>query len=97
MSLDQATRSKIEQQVTGNKVVLYMKGTPQQPMCGFSAKTIAMVSELVSEVATYDVLADQDIREGIKVYGDWPDHSAVVCGWRTGRWLRHHHRNVQFR
>jgi len=72
MNLDQATRSKIEQQVTGNKVVLYMKGTPQQPMCGFSAKTIAMVSELVSDVATYDVLADQDIREGIKVYGDWP-------------------------
>ena len=72
MNLDQATRSKIEQQVTGNKVVLYMKGTPQQPMCGFSAKTIAMVTELVGDVATYDVLADQDIREGIKVYGDWP-------------------------
>lgn len=72
MSLDQATRSRIEQQVTGNRVVLYMKGTPQQPMCGFSAKTVAMVQELANDVVTFDVLADQDIREGIKVYGDWP-------------------------
>lgn len=72
MNLDEATRSKIEQQITGNKVVLYMKGTPQQPMCGFSAKTVGMVSELVADFVTVDVLADQAIREGIKVYGNWP-------------------------
>jgi monothiol glutaredoxin len=66
-------QDKIKQQVTGNKVVLYMKGTPQFPQCGFSALAIQVLGACgVKDFATYNVLADQAIREGIKQYANWP-------------------------
>jgi monothiol glutaredoxin len=66
-------QDKIKQQVTGNKVVLYMKGTPQFPQCGFSALAIQVLGACgVKDFATYNVLADQSIREGIKQYANWP-------------------------
>ncbi len=72
MSLSEQTRSKIEQQIASDRVVLYMKGNPQQPQCGFSAKTIGILDELLPSYASFDVLADEDVRQGIKVYSDWP-------------------------
>lgn len=72
MSLSDATRDKIEQQIQGNKVVLFMKGTPQQPMCGFSARTVAALDSLTKDYVSVNVLEDPEIREGIKVYGNWP-------------------------
>ena len=72
MELDAATRSRIEAILQDNRVVLFMKGTPAQPQCGFSAKTTQMLDMLLPEYATFDVLADADIRTGIKAYGDWP-------------------------
>jgi monothiol glutaredoxin len=66
-------QDKIKQQVSGNKVVLYMKGTPQFPQCGFSALAIQVLGACgVKDFATYNVLADQAIREGIKQYANWP-------------------------
>ncbi|MEK6211157.1 MAG: Grx4 family monothiol glutaredoxin [Pseudomonadota bacterium] len=66
-------QEKIKQQVTGNPIVLYMKGTPDAPMCGFSAATVQILEACgVENVATVDVLADQDIRQGIKDYSKWP-------------------------
>jgi monothiol glutaredoxin len=66
-------QDKIKQQVTGNRVVLYMKGTPQFPQCGFSALAIQVLGACgVKDFATYNVLADQAIREGIKQYANWP-------------------------
>ena len=63
----------IKQQVTGNSVVLYMKGSPDAPMCGFSAAAVQMLEACgVEDVATVNVLADEDIRQGIKDYSDWP-------------------------
>jgi monothiol glutaredoxin len=66
-------QEKIRKQVTGNPVVLYMKGTPDAPMCGFSASAVQILEACgVENVATVDVLADQDIRQGIKDYSKWP-------------------------
>lgn len=72
MSLDPALRSRIESLLQSNRVVLFMKGQPGMPQCGFSAKAVGVLDELGIEYAHVNVLADQEIREGIKAYGDWP-------------------------
>ncbi|KLD78348.1 Grx4 family monothiol glutaredoxin [Xanthomonas hyacinthi] len=72
MSLDPALRSRIETLLSSNRVVLFMKGQPSMPQCGFSAKAVGALNELGVDFAHVNVLADQDIREGIKAYGDWP-------------------------
>jgi len=66
-------QQKIEQQVTSNPVVLYMKGTPQFPQCGFSGVAAQILKACgVSGYLAIDVLQDPEIREGIKVYASWP-------------------------
>lgn len=72
MELSDAVKGKIENYVKENKVVLFMKGTRQSPMCGFSAKTVAALDSVVPDYIAVNVLDDPDIREGIKVYGNWP-------------------------
>jgi len=67
------TSELIKKQVTENSVVLYMKGTPDAPMCGFSAAAVQILEACgVEDVATVNVLADEDIRQGIKEYSNWP-------------------------
>ncbi len=70
--MDEATRQKIEEDVKNNDVVLFMKGTPQAPRCGFSATVAGILDELVGKYKTVDVLADGKLREAIKEYSDWP-------------------------
>ncbi len=72
MSLDAATRERIETLLKDHRVVLFMKGDRQQPMCGFSAAATNTLNELLPEYHTVNVLDDPEIREGIKAYGDWP-------------------------
>ncbi|MBT2766913.1 Grx4 family monothiol glutaredoxin [Stenotrophomonas sp. ISL-67] len=72
MSLDPALRSRIESILTADRVVLFMKGQPSMPQCGFSAKAVGALQDLGVEFAHVNVLADADIREGIKAYGEWP-------------------------
>jgi monothiol glutaredoxin len=72
MELTDAVKGKIENLVRGHRVVLFMKGTRQQPMCGFSARTVAALDSVLPDYSTVNVLDDQDVREGIKVYGNWP-------------------------
>ena len=63
----------IKKQVTGNKVVLYMKGTPDFPQCGFSANAIGILRACgVNDPYTVNVLENPDIRQGIKEYANWP-------------------------
>jgi monothiol glutaredoxin len=64
--------SKIEQQVKNNKVMLYMKGNPNAPQCGFSAHTVEILRSYGIPFETADVLADPVIRDGIKRYSNWP-------------------------
>jgi len=68
-----SVQDTIRQQVEGHSVVLYMKGSPQQPMCGFSATATQLLKMCgVQDVFTVDVLQDPEIREGIKHYANWP-------------------------
>ena len=68
MSIEQ----RIESLVTDNEVVLFMKGDRRQPQCGFSATVVGILDEFLAEYTTVDVLADADIREGVKAYSNWP-------------------------
>jgi monothiol glutaredoxin len=66
-------QQRIEQQVTANQVVLYMKGSPQFPQCGFSGVAAQILKACgVTDYLAVDVLADPEIREGIKTYANWP-------------------------
>ncbi|AMC36716.1 MAG: Grx4 family monothiol glutaredoxin [Proteobacteria bacterium] len=67
-----STQDLIRQQVTENAVVLYMKGTPTFPQCGFSAGAVQMLKNCGVSFAAVNVLADADIRQGIKEYANWP-------------------------
>lgn len=62
----------IKQQLDSNEIVLYMKGTPVFPQCGFSGKAAYILKQYDRPFLAVNVLEDQAIREGIKVYGDWP-------------------------
>lgn len=66
------TKAKIENLLSSNKVVLFMKGTAQFPMCGFSARATAILQDLGVEFKDINVLDDEEIRQGIKDYGNWP-------------------------
>jgi monothiol glutaredoxin len=72
MSLDAALRTRIETLLSEHRVVLFMKGNPQAPRCGFSAKAVGALQSVVDTFHTVDVLEDGEIREGIKVFGSWP-------------------------
>ncbi len=64
--------ARIAEIVKGADVVLFMKGTPLFPQCGFSSKAIAILEHLGVDYGSVDVLQDQEIRQGIKAYSDWP-------------------------
>lgn len=72
MALEPALRQRIETLLQSSRVVLFMKGSPAAPQCGFSAKAVAALDALGVDYAHSDVLADGEIREGIKAYGEWP-------------------------
>ncbi len=66
------TRARIDALVKSHPVLLFMKGTPLFPQCGFSSRAIAILDHIGVEYETVDVLQDQGIRQGIKDYSDWP-------------------------
>jgi monothiol glutaredoxin len=67
------TQEKIREQVTTHRVVLYMKGMPQMPQCGFSATAVEILKRCgVADYHAVDVLQDPEIRQGIKDYANWP-------------------------
>ena len=70
--MDTEVRDYIHGAVTNHRVVLFMKGTPQFPQCGFSSRAIQILEHCGAEYATINVLADHRVREGIKEYSNWP-------------------------
>src|SRR6218665_3786112 len=64
--------AQIDEQVKSNDVFLYMKGTPDFPMCGFSGRVVQILNYLGVDYQTANVLEDQELREGIKAYTNWP-------------------------
>ncbi len=71
---------EIRQEITANKVMLYMKGTPSFPMCGFSAATIEVLRELGCPFASVNILEDQEKREAIKAFSNWPTIPQLYVG-----------------
>lgn len=65
-------KQQIENDIKTNKVVIFMKGTPEQPMCGFSARTVEILESYNIPLKAHNVLASEDIRQGIKEYTNWP-------------------------
>src|SRR5512144_2372479 len=72
MALDPQIKSKIDQLVAQDPVVLFMKGTRSFPQCGFSASVVNILNTLIPKSATVNVLSDPDVRGGMKEYSDWP-------------------------
>ena len=70
--MDEATKNLIQDHIDNNEVCLFMKGTPDAPQCGFSMAVSNMLKILEVNFKGVNVLEDQNIREGIKVYSDWP-------------------------
>jgi len=66
------TRERIEKLINDNPVVLFMKGTPQFPQCGFSGRVIQILDHLGAPVVGVNVLEDAEIRQGIKDFANWP-------------------------
>ena len=70
--LDDTTRERIQTEVDGSDILLFMKGTPVFPQCGFSAAVVQVLSHLQVKFSSVNVLEDSEIRDGIKQYSDWP-------------------------
>ena len=64
--------ARLSELVNANDVVLFMKGTPLFPQCGFSSRAVAILDHLGVEYETVDVLQDMEVRQGIKAFSDWP-------------------------
>jgi monothiol glutaredoxin len=73
-------QARIDAVVKNNNVVLFMKGTPLFPQCGFSSRAVAILERLGAEFESVDVLQDQGIRQGIKTYSDWPTIPQLYVG-----------------
>lgn len=65
-------QDRIEETIKSNEVVLFMKGSPEFPQCGFSGQAVQVLSACGAKFASVDVLTDPEIREGIKQYSNWP-------------------------
>ena len=70
--MEQQTKDLIQKEIDGNEVCLFMKGTPDAPQCGFSMALSNMIKILAINFKGINVLEDQKIREGIKIFSDWP-------------------------
>tara|TARA_Y100001935_G_C17302398_1_gene510090 strand:- start:158 stop:463 length:306 start_codon:yes stop_codon:yes gene_type:complete len=70
--MNEDLKKKIEDIIAQDKVVLFMKGTPQFPQCGFSARAVAILNELGASFASFNVFDDENVRQGIKEFSNWP-------------------------
>ena len=70
--MSEAVFARIREQVGGDEVVLYMKGTPVFPMCGFSATVVQVLSRTGVQFQAYNILEDMDLRQGLKEFSNWP-------------------------
>jgi monothiol glutaredoxin len=76
---------KIKDQLENNPVILYMKGTPDFPQCGFSAQTVQVLEACNAQYATVNILEDPELREGLKSYSNWPTYPQLyVAGELVG-------------
>ena len=77
---DITVAEKIREQLEQHAVVLYMKGTPDFPQCGFSAQTVAVLRDIGAEFAFVNIFEDPEVREGLKSYSNWPTFPQLYVG-----------------
>ncbi len=65
-------KTRIEKTIAQERVMLFMKGNPAMPQCGFSAAVVTILREVGTPFGSFNILADQDMREGLKAYSNWP-------------------------
>jgi Grx4 family monothiol glutaredoxin len=66
--------TKLKRLISAHKCMLFMKGRPQEPKCGFSKQTIAILDDLKADYGTFDILTDDEVRQGLKTYSNWPTY-----------------------
>ena len=67
-------RQRIQETLGKDRVMLFMKGTPQMPQCGFSAAVVSVLKQIGAPYGSYNILADPELREGLKEYASWPTY-----------------------
>jgi len=70
--MEDGTRKRIEDLVSSKRVFLFMKGSPDYPECGFSMRAVSILRALNTEFGSFDILRDEEVRQGIKEFGNWP-------------------------
>jgi len=78
--MQEEVKTKIEDSIKHNKVMLFMKGDPEFPQCGFSARAVECLERVGAAFSALDVLADQKLRQGIKEFSGWPTIPQVYIG-----------------
>jgi monothiol glutaredoxin len=73
-------KKKVEEMVSSQNAFLFMKGTPAFPQCGFSARAVGVLKELGVEFGAFNILTDDEIRQGAKEYGEWPTFPQLYVG-----------------
>ncbi|KGN49222.1 monothiol glutaredoxin-S17 [Cucumis sativus] len=77
--LSSALQTKIQQLIDSNSVMLFMKGSPEEPRCGFSRKVVDILKEENVKFGSFDILSDNEIREGLKKFSNWPTFPQLYC------------------
>ncbi len=72
--IDDALKTRIQQKLAENRIMLFMKGSPAMPQCGFSAAVVEVLKQVGAPFGSFNILADQEIREGLKQYSNWPTY-----------------------
>jgi monothiol glutaredoxin len=67
-------KTRITQTISSNRIMLFMKGNPSMPQCGFSAAVVNILKDVGVQFGSYNILADQELREGLKEYSSWPTY-----------------------
>lgn len=70
--MSEDVKKRIDDLLSSHSTFLFMKGTPSFPQCGFSARAVAILNEVGSEFGSFNILEDEEVRQGIKEYGNWP-------------------------
>lgn len=78
-SLSDALKSRLQTLINSNSVMLFMKGNPSAPRCGFSSKTVAALQDVGVEFGSFDILSDEEVRQGLKELSDWPTYPQLYC------------------
>jgi monothiol glutaredoxin len=80
--MDEQLRKRIEETIGSNKIVLFMKGTKSFPQCGFSAQVVEVMRRVNADFHAVNILADADLRQGMKEFSSWPTFPQLYVGGR---------------